>query len=549
MGQQTLEQQQQLPQQQHPDLPKCESPSHAQQNVQDDAVTEFDLDRLGRQRSAVFSSTLEEVMFCGSILISMLMSEYFVSGFNIILPGIAGALDIPKESQTWPSSVFSLVTGSFLLPFGRLADMYGAYFIFTGGLAWMCIWCLIGGFSQNYQMLIVTRALAGLGPAAFLPTGLMLLGTTYRPGPRKNLVFSLYSAFAPLGFFIGIILGGVTGEYLSWRWWFFIGTIILFVTGLMAYLTIPNDRHQAVAARGGAKMDYLGLFTIVPAIILITFAITTGGSASSGWRTPYIPITFVIGMLFLGAAIYIEGWVAEQPLLPRDLFAAKYMKRFTLALFFAYGVFGIFLFYASLHIEAFMGASTLQTATWFAPMAGGGIVLATIGGFTLHKLPGRVLLMISGCGCLASVLLFALIPDHANYWAFVFPAMLGATIGVDITYLVSNVFITTNVPSHRQGTAGALINSLVFIGISFFLGLADLAVAESEGAFDGENHRVAFWLAVACAACSLLLFCLVDPGKAESELTLEERMEAGLGPKKEPTASGSESSNPAPESE
>lgn len=226
--------------------------------------------------------------------------------------------------------------------------MYGAYFIFTGGLAWMCIWCLIGGFSQNYQMLIVTRALAGLGPAAFLPTGLMLLGTTYRPGPRKNLVFSLYSAFAPLGFFIGIILGGVTGEYLSWRWWFFIGTIILFVTGLMAYLTIPNDRHQAVAARGGAKMDYLGLFTIVPAIILITFAITTGGSASSGWRTPYIPITFVIGMLFLGAAIYIEGWVAEQPLLPRDLFAAKYMKRFTLSLFFAYGVFGIFLFYASL---------------------------------------------------------------------------------------------------------------------------------------------------------------------------------------------------------
>ena len=185
-------------------------------------------------------------------------------------------------------------------------------------------------------------------------------------------------------------------------------------------------------------------------------------------------------------------------------------------------------------------------------MAGGGIVLATIGGFTLHKLPGRVLLMISGCGCLASVLLFALIPrEHANYWAFVFPSMLGATIGVDITYLVSNIFITTNVPSHMQGTAGGLINTLLFIGISFFLGLADLAVAESEGAFDGENHRVAFWFAVACAGCSLLLFCFVDPGKAESELTLEERMEAGAGagPKKEPTVSGSESPSSAPEFE
>ena len=79
MGQQIPEQQQQPQQQQqqnqqHPELSKSEPPSQAQQDVQNDAITEFDLDRLGRQRPAVFSSTLEEFMFCGSILISMLMS-------------------------------------------------------------------------------------------------------------------------------------------------------------------------------------------------------------------------------------------------------------------------------------------------------------------------------------------------------------------------------------------------------------------------------------------------------------------------------------------
>jgi len=143
----------------------------------------------------------------------------------------------------------------------------------------------------------------------------------------------------------------------------------------------------------------------------------------------------------------------------------------------------------------------------------------------LHLLPGRVLLIISGLGNLVSVLLFALIPEEGgNYWAFVFPAMLGCTIGVDITYLVSNIFITTNVPRHRQGLAGALINTLLFLGISVFLGFADLAVSEDQKRNpNGQGHRVAFWFATACAVIALGLFATIDLGKAESDLTVEER--------------------------
>lgn len=172
-----------------------------------------------------------------------------------------------------------------------------------------------------------------------------------------------------------------------------------------------------------------------------------------------------------------------------------------------------------------MGESALQTAVWFAPMAAGGIILATVGGFTLHLLPGRLLLIISACGFLACCILFAFAPIDANYWAYIFPAMVGSTIGVDITFIVSNVFITTNVARERQGIAGALINSLLFLGISFFLGLADLAVSEDEKRGGTEGHKVAFWFATACSAVVLLLFCTINLGKAESDLTLEERMQ------------------------
>ena len=192
-----------------------------------------------------------------------------------------------------------------------------------------------------------------------------------------------------------------------------------------------------------------------------------------------------------------------------------------------------------------MGASALQTAVWFAPMAAGGIILATVGGFTLHLLPGRILLLVSACGFLACCLLFALVPLHATYWTFIFPAMIGSTIGVDITFIVSNVFITTNVARERQGIAGALINSLLFVGISFFLGIADLAVAEDEKRGGTQGHKVAFWFATACSVVVMAIFATINLGKAESELTLEERMRREGGQEKQlESASQSGSSSP-----
>lgn len=269
--------------------------------------------------------------------------EYFVSGFNIILPALAIALDIPQESRTWPSSVFSLVTGAFLLPCGRLADMYGGYIVFNFGLVWFLIWSIIAGFSRNYLMLIFCRALQGLGASAFLPAGIMLLGTIYRPGERKNLIFSLYGAFAPLGFFFGVIIGGLSVQFLSWRWFFWLGAIFTCIVSLTSFLTVPRHCPRVKDAR----MDWLGVLTIVPGLILVVFAITDSSHAPAGWANPYIYVTFVLGVLFLCASIYVEGWVASAPLIPSDLLQPKSMKPLVLSLFFSYGVFGIYLYYAS----------------------------------------------------------------------------------------------------------------------------------------------------------------------------------------------------------
>ncbi|KAK7946679.1 MFS general substrate transporter [Apiospora aurea] len=504
-----------------------------------DEYNKAEIERLGRQRPEILSSAIVEFGFVTAIIMSMMMGEFFVSGFNIVLPTVGDSLNIPEPSRTWPAEVPSLTTAALLLPCARLSDRYGGRIVFLAGVSWLVVWSLVCGFSQNTNMLIVCRAMQGLSTAAFLPAGISLLGQSYRPGPRKNFIFALYGAFAVLGFYIGIAIGALTAQLADWRWYFWVGAILAFANAVIGFLTIPKDLGQDGDA--ALAMDWWGLCTIVPGLVLVIFAFTDGGSAPQGWRTPYVYITLIIGVVFLAAAVYVEGWVAAQPLFPAEVFRPKGMKRLVVSLFCCYGVFGLYLFYVSYYLSTVLHTTPLQTAAWFTPMALGGIFLALMGGLVLHLIPGRILMIISGLGFLLSVLLFALIPDQVDgapstgflYWAYVFPAMLCSTIGVDITYNVTNVFITTSMPARLQATAGALINSLLYLGIAFWLGVAELAVSQTkETRESGENedeltpreqYKIAFWLAVGLAAVSLILFSTLKIGQASADMTADEK--------------------------
>lgn len=95
------------------------------------------------------------------------------------------------------------------------------------------------------------------------------------------------------------------------------------------------------------KMDWYGVFTTVPGLMLLIYALTDSANAPGGWASPRILVTLILGLIFLGAAVYVEGWVAEAPLIPADIFRVKCMKRMLLCLFITWGVFSIYLFYAN----------------------------------------------------------------------------------------------------------------------------------------------------------------------------------------------------------
>lgn len=400
--------------------------------------------------------------------------------------------------------------------------MYGGYPHYVGGLVWLSVWSLIAGFSQNQIMINFCRALQGLGPAAFLPSSMMLLGSIYRPGPRKNLIFSIYGASAPLGFFIGIFFAGLTAEFTTWGWYFWVGTILTVITAITAYLTVPNDIAERKAMN--IKMDWMGAFFSVCGLILFTFAIIDSAHAPNRWKTPYIYILFIIGSLIIIATIYIEGWVASNPLLPSSLLKVPSMPALMVALFFTYGSLGIFLLYATFYMEQVMAATPLQVVAWYVPMALGGCIISTVGGFVLHLLPGTILILISGTSWIIAPLLFAIAPAGANYWAYVFPAMICATVGIDVTFNVSNIFITTSLSKKEQGLAGSVIMILLHLGIAVFLGFADVVNSYTEERLGTRlSYHAVFWFEVACAGFALLVLVLgVRVDKARSEMTVDE---------------------------
>ncbi|TPR05887.1 protein disulfide isomerase family protein [Aspergillus niger] len=439
------------------------------------------IERLGRERPSAFPNLWTELFCLFGIIMSQFLTEFFVSGFTVILPPLARELKIPQASQVWPATAFSLAHS-------------------TG---------------------------PGLGAAAFLPTGVMIIGSLYRPGPRKNLVFAIYGTAGVLGFFGGIAIAGIVGQFLHWSYYFWIGAALAAITLIasicaMPYSTLANDSRKKV------KMDYLGAICIVCGLVLTIFAITQSAHAPSGWKTPYVLVIFLLGIMFLAGTWYVEKNVVSDPLLPASLFSVKSMTPLLIALLLLYGTWGIFSVNGSLYFQTVLSASPLQVVLWYIPIGVVGLVVSVIEGYILHLVPGHVIMIISGLAAVGSQLLLACIPPSGgSYWAWIFPSSILSTLGIDLSTILMTVFITTVVPSSQQGLAGGVLNSVLQLGVALVLGLADIiqsAVVRETGL--EKSYKATFWFGVGVAGASLIILMIWGRiPKAVSSLTADEEQE------------------------
>ncbi|KAM0714159.1 hypothetical protein Q7P37_010308 [Cladosporium fusiforme] len=458
--------------------------------------------RQHQPQSLCLQNVWQEIGIVSFICISQILDEYLMSGFIALMPTLMREMNISNTGIIWPASITPLIISAYLLPFGRLADMYGGFRIYMAGLAWVVLWSLFAGFSDNTSMLISCRAMQGLGSAAHLPAGLAILGKLYRPGRRKNIVYAVYGCVAPFASLIGVLVAGLVSCYADWPWFFWIAALLGSVCLIGSYLTMFRSRLGS--GHSNVSMDWLGSLSLSTTLILFVFAITELADAPQGWRSPYILATGIPSLIGLVITIFVEGR-SDQPLLPLSVFRIRYMAPLSLALLMNYGAFGLYMCYTTLYIREVLTIDPMMLVAWLAPMAVGGCLLALAAGGLMHVVSGTIILVLTSITIMAASLLFIFIPENPDYWAWVFPSMVLAAMSIDPAYNVANVFLSTKLEKHQQGLAGALSHALVQFGTALLLGVGKIVVSYSSDQEESQSYRNVFWLQFSCGAAALIV--------------------------------------------
>src|SRR4051794_11318642 len=185
------------------------------------------------------------------ILTAQLMVILDVTIVNIALPSMRTALHFSPTGLAWVLNAYTLTFGGLLLLGGRSGDLFGRRRMFIIGVLIFALASLLGGFAWDKGWLLAMRALQGVGGAIASPTALALVTTTFEEGPERNRAFGLYAAVSGAGAAIGLIMGGILVDTLSWRWVLFvnapIGIALAIATPRVLAESERNPGHFALA--------------------------------------------------------------------------------------------------------------------------------------------------------------------------------------------------------------------------------------------------------------------------------------------------------------
>lgn len=252
---------------------------------------------------------------------------------------------------------------------GRLADVYGKKIIFVWGSIWITITSLIVPFIPSEIGFDVFRGLQGLGAAAMVPTAIGILGTTFPPGKAKNYAFSCYGGGAPLGGIFGNIFGGVLGQYLEWKWVFWIFGILTAIVTVAAIFVIPPPpvKREPQLTK---MVDWVGGTIVTIGLIMLLFALSEGNVV--GWSTPWVGALIGVAVLFLIAFAfwqhYLETRTDRRPLMKISIFKNTRFAAANMIMLMFFTSFTNYLIYATYWFQDYQGLSIIQTTLRFLPM-------------------------------------------------------------------------------------------------------------------------------------------------------------------------------------
>jgi EmrB/QacA subfamily drug resistance transporter len=448
------------------------------------------------------------------LCVGMLMIVLDQTIVNVALPSIQEDLGFSQSSLAWVVNAYLITFGGLLLLAGRLGDLIGRKTVFMSGLALFTFASALCGLAQSQEMLVGARFLQGVGGAV---TSAVILGmiVTMFPEPRDQAkAIGVYSFVAAAGASIGLLLGGVLTEAISWHWIFFVNLPIGVATAIVASRVVDGD--EGIGLSKGA--DALGAVLITGAVMLLVYTIVEP-AADQGWGAP---ITLGLGAasLALLAGFIAREATARTPLVPLRIFRNRNVSgaNAVQALFVA-GMFGMF-FLGSLYMERVLGYGPLEIGLAFLPVA---LVIGVLSvGFSerlVMRFGAKPVLLVGQVLIAGGLVLFALSPVNSDYLAHLLAPMLLLGVGAGLSFPSLMGLAMSSATEEDSGLASGLVNTSLQVGGA--LGLAVLATLSStrtesllasgtapDAALTSGFH-LAFWIGAGLVAAAVAVTALV----------------------------------------
>jgi EmrB/QacA subfamily drug resistance transporter len=437
---------------------------------------------------------------------------------NVALPSAQRALHFSTDNRQWVVTAYALAFGSLLLVGGKLGDLFGRKWTLIGGLAGFSVASAIGGLAQSFGMLVAARALQGAFGALLAPSALGLLTVTFQGSPDRAKAFGIFSAIAAGGASLGLLLGGVLTQALSWRWSLYVNLAIAVPTAIVALRLLRNQRE---AER--PRIDLPGVAAASGGLFALVYGFSN--AETSSWSDPITIIALVASAVLLSGFLVVEGRV-EHPLLPLHIVRdrARGGAYATIALA-GSAIFAVFLF-LTYYMQQNLGFSPLKTGLGFLPMTAMIVLTATtVQTRVLHRTGAKPLVMGGmGLGLTAMILLSRLTP-HGAYVTHVLPGLVLSGVAMGLIFAPAFSTATLGVRSSDAGIASAMVNTSQQVGGSVGTALLSTIFASAAasyaaghahaaglaGAASIHGYTTAFEWAAALFGVGLLVAMLILP--------------------------------------
>ncbi|HEY8025461.1 MAG TPA: DHA2 family efflux MFS transporter permease subunit [Burkholderiaceae bacterium] len=411
----------------------------------------------------------------GVLCLGVLMIVLDTTIVNVALPSIRTDLAFTETSLVWVVNAYMLTFGGFLLLGGRLGDLYGHRKLFLIGIALFTVASLACGLANSQLILIVARAIQGMGGAVVSAVSLSLMMNLFPEQEERAKAMGIYSFVCAGGGSIGAVAGGLLTNLLSWHWIFLVNIPI----GLAVYVTCLRLVPAARIDDRSNRLDLGGAVTVTFSLMLAVYAIVNGNEA--GWMSRQ-----TLGLLFASSVCLIVFLVLEakvaKPLVPLGMFRRRNLTTASVIGMLWSGAMFAWFFISALYMQLVLGYDALKVGLAFLPA---NLIMAA---FSLGLSANLVMrfgikppLVFGLLLATAGLALFSQSPLHGDFNFHILPSMLLLGLGAGMGFNPLLLAAMNDVAPSDSGLASGLVNTSFMMGGALGLAvLASVAAAQTQ---------------------------------------------------------------------